>query len=121
MKGSELKQIFLLNGWSQVEICSKIGESQQNFSSSLRSDNVKSGLIERVAEAMGVPVSFMYGEGPQIANASGKNSTAIAGNNINNSTDSSKLLDILADKEKQLTTAQEQINKLLSMLELTLK
>lgn len=120
MTGIELKAILMTNGYTQGDIADRIGESQQNFSSALRSDNLKSGLLERVAEAMGVTVGFLYGEGSQVANASGNNSTAIAGNNIQNS-ECARLTELLSQKDEQLTRSQEQINKLLDMLQSALK
>lgn len=120
MKGIELKAIILANGHLLGDIADKIGESQQNFSAFLKSDNLKSGLLERVAEAMGVTVGYLYGEGSQVANANGDNSTAIAGNNIQNS-ECARLTELLAQKEEQLRKTQEQMDKLIDILQNALK
>lgn len=110
MKGKEMKDIFRDLNISQSEVARRIGESSQNLSSMLASDDIKTGIVERIAEALSRPVSFFYGEQPSAgsASASGDNSTAVAGNN--NRVNTERFVNLLAKKD-------EQIDRLLSIIE----
>lgn len=93
MTGQEVKDFLTRDGWQLSKVAEAIGESRQNFSAALTSQDVKSGLLERVAKAVGKPVSAFYGE-----TAAREPSTE------------ERLLALLEEKDKQ-------INKLLSILE----
>lgn len=93
MTGQTLKEFIQRGGYKLSEIASIIGESPQNFGAALSSKDIKSGLLERVAKAVGKPVSAFYGEA-----AAKEPSTE------------ERLLALLEEKDKQ-------INKLLSILE----
>lgn len=93
MTGQTLKEIIQRDGHKLTEIASAIGESPQNFSAALSSKDIKSGLLERVAKAVGKPVSAFYGE-----TAAKEPSTE------------GRLLALLEEKDRQ-------INRLLSILE----
>lgn len=93
MTGQEVKDFLTRDGWQLSKVAEAIGESRQNFSAALSSQDVKSGLLERVAKAVGKPVSAFYGEA-----AAKEPSTE------------ERLLALLEEKDKQ-------INKLLSILE----
>ena len=111
MKGAELKTIIMKLGFRQVEVAKKLGESQANFGSMLNAADVKSSLIERISAALGVPISQIYGEAStSIATAAGDGSTAIAGDS--NSVNEGKYLELLAEKDKQITTLLEIIKSL---------
>lgn len=51
MKGSHIKKILMDAGISQGEVARRIGESQQNISAALKSDDVKTRLLDWYAEA----------------------------------------------------------------------
>lgn len=110
MKGIELKRILRDNGFSISQLARILDISQQNLSSALSADDVKSGTIEKVAFASGKPVSFFYGEQQSAgsASASGDNSTAVAGNN--NRVNTERFVNLLAKKD-------EQMDRLLSIIE----
>ena len=79
MTGKELKTKLSACGVSQSEIARRLDMSQQSFNQSLIVNDVKSGLLERIASAIGVDMSFFYptdGSGVSIA---GSNNTS--GNN----------------------------------------
>lgn len=60
MTGKELKVKLTGCGYSQSEIARRLDMSQQSFNQSLLVNDVKSGLLERVAQAINVPMSFFY-------------------------------------------------------------
>ena len=80
MTGKELKTKLSACGISQSEIARRLDMSQQSFNQSLIVNDVKSGLLERIASAIGVDMSFFYPSDNQNAVASG-NGIAVAGNN----------------------------------------
>ena len=60
MTGSELKEIIRSYGVSYAAVAYKIGATTQGIASTFNSKDVKSGIIEAVAKALGVPVSELY-------------------------------------------------------------
>lgn len=83
MTGQELKSKILLIGKSQKDIADLLGVSAQSLSSVLSAKDVRSGTIEKIANALNVPISFLYGEKDieHSAVASGEGSVAVTGNN----------------------------------------
>lgn len=57
MKGLAVKEILKRNGFSVSGVAEKLGVSNQNLFAALAKDDVKSGLLERIAEATGLPVA----------------------------------------------------------------
>lgn len=82
MTGERLKEILLRYKVSQSEIARQLGISQQSFNQMLSASDVKTSLLERIANVLTVPVSLLYGEEckKQNAVASGNDSVAVAGN-----------------------------------------
>ena len=76
MTGKELKTKLSACGVSQSEIARRLDMSQQSFNQSLIVNDVKSGLLERIAAAIGVDMSFFYPSEGNNAVASGDNSVA---------------------------------------------
>ena len=76
MTGKELKTKLSVCGVSQSEIARRLDMSQQSFNQSLIVNDVKSGLLERIASAIGVDMSFFYPAEGNKAVASGDNSVA---------------------------------------------
>ena len=110
MKGIEIKRILSENGVSVAHIARHLGLSQQNLSAALQKDDIRTGLLEDIAGAIGKDVSFFYGVGTSAGSAlaSGDNSTAVAGNN--NRVNTERFVNLLAKKD-------EQIDRLLSIIE----
>ena len=81
MTGKELKTKLSACGVSQSEIARRLDMSQQSFNQSLIVNDVKSGLLERIASAIGVDMSFFYPMDSSSAVASGNGSVAVTGNN----------------------------------------
>ena len=116
MKGSELKTLIMRHGYRQIDVARKLDESQQSFNSMLSSEDVKSSIIERVAAALNVPISVIYGEdGSPSANAV-NNSTAIAGNSNAFNAQLDKCLDLLKEKDVQVARFQSEIETLLEII-----
>lgn len=78
MTGKELKTKLSACGISQSEIARRLDMSQQSFNQSLIVNDVKSGLLERIASAIGVDMSFFYPTEGSVSIAGNNN---ISGNN----------------------------------------
>ena len=125
MTGQHLQDLIKKEGYSVSKMAELIGTSQQVLASALKHDDIRTGLVEKVAQVMGKPLSFFYGEtyGP-VTQANGNSNTQVAGNVVGNDmtvgSPDSKLIDLLVSKDEQLTmamkqtsTAQEQMNRVL--------
>lgn len=89
-----------------------IGRSQQNLASLLKHEDVRTGLLEDIAKAIGKPLSFFYGETyGNVSAISGNNNTSVAGNDNTVGSPDNKLLDLLITKDEQLTLAMRQTLK----------
>lgn len=107
-----------------AEVARRIGTTQQNLTCSLSKDDIRTGLLERVAAAMGKPLAFFYGEAfGAVQNVTGNNNTQVSGNS-NTITSDAAMLALLKMKDEQLTMAmnqtskaQEQMDRVLDRLE----
>ena len=115
MKGAHIKKILVEAGISQGEVARRIGESQQNFSAALKSEDVKTGLVERIAEATGLPVCHFYGDS-QIASTTGDHSPAVAGNNNQVDTTAADFLKEIAAQRKMTDKVLDQNTSLLAII-----
>lgn len=64
MTGAHLRKKIRAKGFTFQQIADAIGESKQNFSRILSTDNIKTKTLERIAAAMGESVSYFYNERP---------------------------------------------------------
>lgn len=62
MKGLTIKEVLRHYGHTQQEVANLLGMSTQNFSAALAKEDVKSGLIERIAAVTGLPIAVFYGD-----------------------------------------------------------
>lgn len=111
MTGEELKKRLAKTGRSQAEIAQLLGmPNQQALYQALKSDNVKSGLIEDCCKKLGLSISEIY-EGSDIVIAS-DHSTAFKGNGntVHTETSAEKYISLLSKKD-------EQIDRLLGIIE----
>ena len=124
MTGEHLKNLVLSEGYTINKMAELIGVAQPNLLMLLKHEDVRTGLVEKIAKAMGKPLSFFYGEtyGP-VSQVSGNNNTSVAGNDNTVGAPDSRLLDLLVAKDEQLTmamkqtsVAQEQMGKLIDKL-----
>lgn len=115
MTGEQLKEILYQAHVSQVELAEKLGMSKQNFGAALCVADVKSGLLERIAAALGKDMSFFYPASTPTQHQAGDGSQQNSGDNVQQTigADSevvSKLLDELSELRK---TNQKLMDKLL--------
>ena len=94
----------------------KLGISNQNLFSLLGKDDVKTSTLERIAEATGLPVSLFYGDSHFHASL-GDHSSAVTGNNIQVNTTTVEFLAELAAQRQLTQKSQEQIDRLLTIIE----
>lgn len=74
-----MKDILYMNNLSQSELARQLGMSQQSFSQMLSASDIKSSLLERIADVLGVKMSFFYPEDGTTVVASGDGSSAVGG------------------------------------------
>ena len=79
MTGQELKSKLIEAGKSQKDIAELLGVTAQSLSSVLSAKDVRSGTIEKIAEALGVKMSFFYPADGGSISIAGHNK--ISGNN----------------------------------------
>lgn len=105
MTGEKVKSLIFARGYSVAQVAELIGTSQQNLAASLKHTDIRSGLIERIAEALDIKLSEFYGAsfGPDPVVAP---STLEQSSDFVSTTD--KLLELLKVKDEQLTLAMQQ-------------
>ena len=62
MTGNRLKEILYEKKVSQSHVAKLLGVSQQSFNQMLAAADIKSSLLERIAEALGENISVRTGE-----------------------------------------------------------
>lgn len=108
MEGKTIKDVLSQRGIAQAEIAKLLGTTPNNLNNMLAKDDVRTGLLESIAQAANLPISVFYGETYTISG--GNNAT---GNNSHNTVNASddKLLSLLMTKDEQLTLAMKQTSK----------
>ena len=115
MNVQHILDLLKQEGYSVNEMAKMIGKAQQVLASALKHDDIRTGLLEDIAKAMGKPLSFFYGEafGP-VSVASGERATSVQvggdATNVATSADD-RLLSLLVSKDEQLTMAMQQTSK----------
>jgi hypothetical protein len=112
MTGKHLQDLILAEGYSINKMAQLLGIAQPNLLNLLKHEDVRTGLVEKVAEIMGKPLGFFYGEsfGP-VSQVSGNNNTSVAGNDNTVGSPDEKLISLLVSKDEQLTMAMKQTSK----------
>ena len=124
MTGQHLQNLMKQEGYSVNKMAELIGKSQQVLASALKHDDIRTGLLEDIAKAMGKPLSFFYGEAYGNVQTSGDNSTSVqvGGNATNVATSADdRLLTLLVNKDEQLTLAMKQTSKAQDQIDIGLK
>ena len=125
MTGEKVKSLIFARGYSVAQVAELIGTSQQNLAASLKHTDIRSGLIERIAEALDIKLSEFYGAsfGPDPVVVP---STLEQSSDFVNTTD--KLLELLKVKDEQLlesmkqtSTAQDQMTEVLAQMREVIK
>lgn len=112
MKGMDLKDLLKKEGVVLSQLAEDLGMSQQNLSAAFTRDDIKSGLLEKMAKVLNKPIGFFYGEtfGP-VQSVGNNNSqvTQVAGNY--SGAPDSNVLEILKMKDEQLLLTIKQVSK----------
>lgn len=116
MKGLAVKEILKKNGFSVSCVAEKLGESNQNLFAALSKDDVKTGLLERISMVTGLPIAVFYGD-TKMGSGSGNQSSIVAGNNNHINTQQDEFLRELAAQRRLTEKSQEQIDRLLGVIE----
>lgn len=112
MKGSDLKDLLRKEGIVLSQLAEDLGMSQQNLSAAFTRDDVKSGLLEKMARILNKPIGFFYGETFGPVQSIGDNNTQVTQVAGNYSEGSDKgVLEWLKLKDEQLTLAMKQTSK----------
>ena len=110
MSGKEVKNILAIEGISIAELTRLLGyDSEQRLHSALRSDNVKSGLLEEIAKVTNKSVCIFYHDNGD-TNISKDNGISVSGNQNAISTISERFINLLEKKD-------EQVDKMLCIIE----
>lgn len=112
MKGADLKDLLRKEGVILSQLAEDLGMSQQNLSAAFTRDDVKSGLLEKLARVLNKPIGFFYGEAFGPVQSVGDNNTQVTqvAGNYSNAPDSN-ILEILKMKDEQLLLTIRQVSK----------
>lgn len=105
MTGKDLKRMIISDGLTVAEVARRLGTTQQNLTCALGKDDIKTGLLERVAEAMNKPLGFFYGKAFESVPV-----TCTVQEQVPQSSEDS-VLDLLKLKDEQLLIAMKQTSK----------
>lgn len=61
MNGERLKRIMKANGLTNNDVATRMGTTAQNLSAALAKEDIKTGFLERFAEALGTTPAELYG------------------------------------------------------------
>lgn len=116
MKGIKIRSMLLARGVQQKAIADYLGMSKQTLSAALSTDDVRSSLIEAIADFLNISVAEVYGESaaPTASAAAGGTAVAGSGNTINAQID--KFLDLLKEKDVQIGKFQDEISDLIATI-----
>lgn len=108
-----MKDLLRKEGVILSQLAEDLGMSQQNLSAAFTRDDVKSGLLEKLARVLNKPIGFFYGEAFGPVQSVGNNNsqvTQVAGNYSGAAPDSN-ILEILKMKDEQLLLTIRQVSK----------
>ncbi|MBO5132106.1 MAG: hypothetical protein J6C20_03445 [Paludibacteraceae bacterium] len=109
MNGKELKEILKKEGINLSELSKMLGyENDQRLHSALKAEDVKSGLIEKIAKAINKNVGFFYNETNESIATNNRVAVSGTGNSVNSI--SERFISLLEQKDIQM-------NRLISLLE----
>lgn len=129
MKGDRVKKVLREHKVKITELAQSLGESQSNTSALLSGADIKTGLLERISAATGIPISEFFGEKSSISatmhGGSGNRMMTGTGNVMNSGNAEliaalkeqiETLKGIIAEKNAELKDANEKINKFIDLL-----
>ena len=116
MNGKTIKDVLAQKGIAQAEIARILGLTPNNLNNMLAKEDVRTGLLESIAEAANLPISVFYGDSYTVL---GNNNATGSNNTVNTSDD--RLLTLLVNKDEQLTLAMKQTSKAQDQMDIVLK
>ena len=112
MEGQRIKDVMAKKNMTNAELARRLGIKPQTLSAALQIDDVKTGLLERIAAILGEPVTYFYtGESSGTAVVSGG---TVHGDVTGKKEEQGKAVDALVE---QLDRKDRQIDRLLALLE----
>jgi transcriptional regulator with XRE-family HTH domain len=112
MDGKKLKEFLSIQGISLTEVAKRLGMSQQALSSLLSSNNVKSGTVEMICDAVGKSPAVLYpADNSGTAVVGTANQSTVIGKQDNGVTAVKVLEKQLDIKDKQIETLMDIILK----------
>lgn len=129
MNGEAVKIILRSKGVKLNSLAVRLEETPQNMSSLLNVADIKTGLLERISAATGIPISEFFGEKASISatmhGGQGNRMMTGAGNVMDSGSAEliaalkeqiETLKGIIAEKNAELKDANEKINKFIDLL-----
>lgn len=126
MTGKEIKKIIKDSGYSLTKISEKMSESPQNLNSLLKSNDIKTGVLSRIAEAMDVDITYFFKDFTLQKASNNKKDKAKSSDNISNTINTNKiehrynddnLHTLISILNNTIVEKDKQIDKLLSIVE----
>ena len=112
MEGQKIKDVMRQKKMTNAELARRLGVSPQTLSAALQVEDVKTGLLERIAAILGEPVTYFYtGESSGTAVVNG----GTVNGNVNGKVDEGN--DAVSALVDQLAIKDRQIDRLLGLLE----
>ena len=130
MNGDRIKIILKEHKVKITELAQMLGESQSNTSALLSGTDVKTGLLERISAATGIPISEFFGEKTSLMATmhGGTGNKMIAGSG--NTMGSVEALEVkaleqelelmkkwMAEKDERIKASEEKITQLIGILQ----
>ena len=122
MNGIELKERLIETRYTMAEIARRMGIKPQDLNALFKVQDTKTGTIEKLAEALELPIAYFYGENfSNICNVTGNNNATATGNNNTVSNSDDRLLTLLLNKDVQLNKAMEQTSRAIEQTTMAMK
>ena len=106
MTGAVLKEKLSATKISFSEIARKAGLRPQDLNTLFNVQDTKTGTIEKLSQALDLPIAYFYGDSYNVTG----NNNATGNNNTVNANDD-RLIQLLLNKDEQLTLAMKQTSK----------
>ena len=111
MEGQKIKDVLRQKGVSTAELARNLGVTRQTLQAALSTGDVKTGLLERIADLLGEPVTYFYtGESSGAAVVNG----GTVNGNVTGKNEEGPAVSALVS---QLDTKDQQIDRLLRIIE----
>ena len=121
MTGSDLKEKLVATKLPLAEIARRMGIKSQDLNALFNVKDTKTGTIERLSEALELPIAYFYGDS---FNVQGNGNALATGDHSTASSSDDRLIALLMSKDTQLTMsmqqtskAQEQMTELIRMMQ----